>query len=46
MHELATQGEAARAKLPASKIIDTGVEVIDKANVADFRAKLEAMKKE
>jgi ribose transport system substrate-binding protein len=46
MHELVTQGEAARAKLPANKIIDTGVDVIDKANVAEFRAKLEAMKKE
>jgi ribose transport system substrate-binding protein len=45
MHELVTQGEAAKAKLPANKIIDTGVEVINKANVAEFRAKLEAMKK-
>jgi ribose transport system substrate-binding protein len=45
MHELATKGEAAKSQLPADKVIDTGVEVISKANVADFRAKLEEMKK-
>jgi len=45
MHELATKGAAARALLPADKVIDTGVEVISKTNVADFRAKLEEMKK-
>ena len=45
MHELATKGEAARAQLPADKVIDTGVEVISKTNVADFRSKLEEMKK-
>ena len=45
MHELATKGEVARAALPADKVIDTGVEVINKANVADFRSKLEEMKK-
>jgi ribose transport system substrate-binding protein len=45
MHELATKGEAAKSQLPADKVIDTGVEVISKTNVADFRAKLEEMKK-
>ncbi len=45
MHELATKGEAAKSQLPADKVIDTGVEVISKANVADFRSKLEEMKK-
>src|SRR6185295_9420415 len=40
MHELATKGEAAKASIPANKIIDTGVEVINKSNVADFKAKL------
>jgi ribose transport system substrate-binding protein len=45
MHELATKGEAAKAALPANKIIDTGVEVINKANVAEFRTKLADMKK-
>ncbi len=45
MHELATKGEAAKAELPTGKVIDTGVDVISKANVAEFRAKLEDMKK-
>jgi len=45
MHELATKGEAAKAQLPTDKVIDTGVDVITKANVAEFRAKLEEMKK-
>ncbi len=45
MHELATKGEAAKAALPPSRIIDTGVEVINKANVAPFKAKLTEMKK-
>jgi ribose transport system substrate-binding protein len=44
MHELATKPEAAAA-IPANKSIDTGVEVINKANVAEFRAKLAEMKK-
>lgn len=44
MHELATKPEAMSA-LPANKELDTGVEVITKANVADFRAKLAEMKK-
>jgi ribose transport system substrate-binding protein len=45
MHELATKGEAAKATLPAGKVIDTGVDVIDKSNVAAFKAKLAEMKK-
>jgi len=44
MHDLATEGEAARARLPRDHVIDTGVEVITQANVADFRARLAAMK--
>jgi ribose transport system substrate-binding protein len=44
MHELATKPDA-MAAIPANKIVDTGVEVINKANVADFRAKLAEMKK-
>jgi ribose transport system substrate-binding protein len=44
MHELATKPEAAAA-IPANKSLDTGVEVINKANVAEFRAKLAEMKK-
>ncbi|GDX94373.1 hypothetical protein LBMAG47_00360 [Planctomycetia bacterium] len=45
MHELATKGDAAKAALPPTRIIDTGVEVIDKTNVAAFKAKLAEMKK-
>jgi ribose transport system substrate-binding protein len=45
MHELATKGAAARAALPADHVIDTGVEVIDKSNVAAFKAKLAELKK-
>jgi ribose transport system substrate-binding protein len=44
LHDLATKGEAAKAALPADRNIDTGVDVIDKSNVADFKAKLIAMK--
>lgn len=44
MHELATKPDAMSA-LPANRMLDTGVEVISKANVADFRAKLTEMKK-
>jgi ribose transport system substrate-binding protein len=44
MHELATKPEAMSA-LPANKSLDTGVEVIDKKNVADFKQKLAEMKK-
>jgi len=45
MHDLATKGEAAKAALPADHNIDTGVEVIDKSNVADFKAKLAELKR-
>jgi ribose transport system substrate-binding protein len=45
MHELATKGQTAKASLPTTHIIDTGVEVIRKDNVADFKAKLAEMKK-
>jgi ribose transport system substrate-binding protein len=45
MHELATQGDAAKKALPPNGIIDTGVTVIDKANVESFRAELTEMKK-
>jgi ribose transport system substrate-binding protein len=45
MHDLATKGEAAKAALPADHAIDTGVDVIDKSNVADFKAKLAELKR-
>jgi ribose transport system substrate-binding protein len=44
MHELATQGDAAKARLPKDGLLDTGVEVITKANVAEFKQRLEALK--
>ncbi len=42
LYELATKGATA---LPASPIIDTGVEVVNKDNVADFKARLADLKK-
>jgi ribose transport system substrate-binding protein len=45
MHELATRPEAAMAQLPPGKILDTGVEVINKDNVAEFQRRLAEMKK-
>jgi len=45
MHELATKPEATLAAIPKSRAIDTGVEVIDKANVADFKQRLADMKR-
>jgi ribose transport system substrate-binding protein len=45
LHELATRGEAAKKALPPTRIIDTGVTVIDKTNVAAFQAELAEMKK-
>jgi ribose transport system substrate-binding protein len=45
MHELATKGEAARAAIPAGKMIDTGVQIVTKANVAEFSAQLAALTK-
>ncbi|MFL5306992.1 MAG: sugar-binding protein [Polyangia bacterium] len=44
MNDLATKGDAAKATLPATHIIDTGVDVIDKASVGAFKAKLAEMK--
>jgi ribose transport system substrate-binding protein len=46
LHDLATKGEAAKAALPPDRNIDTGVDVIDKSNVADFKAKLAEMKRQ
>jgi ribose transport system substrate-binding protein len=45
MHELATAPEATIAKLPAGGVVDTGVEVINKSNVAEFKQKLAEMKR-
>jgi len=45
MHDLATKGDAAKAAMPPGHVLDTGVDVIDKTNVAAFRAKLTEMKK-
>jgi ribose transport system substrate-binding protein len=45
MHDLAKDGATAKAALPADHLIDTGVEVINKDNVGDFRTKLVALKK-
>lgn len=45
MHELATKGDAALSAIPKDKVIDTGVEVISKENVAEFEKKLADMKK-
>ncbi len=44
MNDLATKGDAAKATLPPNHIIDTGVDVIDKASVGAFKAKLAEMK--
>jgi ribose transport system substrate-binding protein len=45
MHELVTQPDKAKAALPADKVVDTGVEVIDKDNVAEFKKRLAELKK-
>jgi ribose transport system substrate-binding protein len=45
MHDLASLGESAKSSLPPNKIVDTGVEIIRKSNVADFRQRLADMKK-
>ena len=42
LYELSTKGASA---LPANPIIDTGVEVVNKDNVAAFKAKLADLKK-
>jgi ribose transport system substrate-binding protein len=43
MHDLATKGDAARAAIPPGQVIDTGVEVITKDNVAEFSKQLAAL---
>lgn len=45
LNDLATKGEGAKATIPPNGIIDTGVEVINKANVAKFKEQLAEMKK-
>jgi ribose transport system substrate-binding protein len=45
MHDLATKGEAAKATIPGSHTLDTGVDLIDKSNVAGFKAKLAELKR-
>ena len=45
LHQLATQGDAARKAIPPSRVLDTGVEVISSANVADFEKRLAELKK-
>ncbi|KYF82189.1 hypothetical protein BE17_24125 [Sorangium cellulosum] len=44
-HELATKPDAATAQIPANKSIDTGIDVIEKTNVVEFKQKLAEMKK-
>lgn len=46
LHELATNEKETMAKIPENKSIDTGVEVINKANVEEFKARLAAMKQQ
>ena len=45
MHDLAKNKDAAKKAMPANGVIDTGVTVIDKANVDSFKAELTEMKK-
>jgi ribose transport system substrate-binding protein len=45
MHELSTKGDAAKAAIPPTKSIDTGVDLIDAKNVAGFKAKLAELKR-
>lgn len=45
MHRLATQFDKAKAEIPPDGIENTGVEVIDQANVADFEKRLADWKK-
>ncbi|HEX2877031.1 MAG TPA: sugar-binding protein [Polyangiaceae bacterium] len=45
MHELAKDKEAAKKAMPPGGVVDTGVTVIDKANVEAFKAELTEMKK-
>jgi len=45
MHDLAVKPAETKAAIPPSKSIDTGVDLIDKANVAGFKAKLAELKR-
>src|SRR5450432_1155112 len=45
MHDLALKHDATKAALPPERIIDTGVEVINKDNVKEFRDRLAEMRK-
>jgi ribose transport system substrate-binding protein len=45
MHELASNFEQAKGKIPANKVDNTGIEVINKDNVAGFAQRLAEWKK-
>ena len=45
MHELATDFDKTKAKIPADKIDNTGLEVGDKKNIAEFSKRLAEWKK-
>lgn len=45
LHALAVRGEAAQQELPPGRVIDTGVEVITAANVAEFQKRLAELKR-
>src|SRR6188768_1241711 len=45
MHDFATNKEAALNSLPPSRVIDTGVTIIDEHNVDSFKAELSELKK-
>jgi ribose transport system substrate-binding protein len=45
MHELVTKTDEAMKAIPANKAVDTGVDIINKDNVAAFKAKLVELKK-
>jgi ribose transport system substrate-binding protein len=45
MHELAKDPANAQKNIPANKVVNTGIEVVDKSNVAAFEAKLADWKK-
>jgi ribose transport system substrate-binding protein len=45
MHELAITGEGALQAIPPMHVVDTGVETINRANVADFQRNLAEMKR-
>jgi ribose transport system substrate-binding protein len=45
MHELASDFDKAKSKIPPDKIVNTNVEIIQKDNVADFEKRLAEWKK-